>query len=103
MTAVTGTVIQAQADSTLDLAVADLNNDGRYDLVTVQGESGVFTNKFYRNVSGALDTRAPLVTAVLAPTAATGSDALRQRGYSGTTLAATLLRLGRAKQALLAP
>ncbi|MEY4774568.1 MAG: hypothetical protein RIT40_1603, partial [Planctomycetota bacterium] len=66
MTAVTGTVIQAQADSTLDLAVADLNNDGRYDLVTVQGESGVFTNKFYRNVSGALDTRAPLVTAVLA-------------------------------------
>ena len=73
MTAVTGTVIQAQADSTLDLAVADLNNDGRYDLVSVQGESGVFTNKFYRNVSGALDTRAPLVTGVLAPTAATGS------------------------------
>ncbi|MCC7011101.1 MAG: VCBS repeat-containing protein [Planctomycetes bacterium] len=59
-------VITAQTDSTLDLAVADLDNDGRYDLVTGQGESGNFTNKVYRN-TGAVDTRKPVVTALDSP------------------------------------
>ena len=65
-------VIQAQADSTLDVAIADLNNDGRHDIITVQGESGVYTNKFYRN-TGAIDARAPVVVAVQADSAAGGS------------------------------
>ena len=65
-------IIQAQSDSTLDLAIADLNNDGRHDIITVQGESGNFTNKFYRN-TGAVDTRAPVLVAVQADSAAAGS------------------------------
>jgi VCBS repeat protein len=36
-------------DSTLDLAVGDFDNDGDYDVVTAQGESGNFTNRVYRN------------------------------------------------------
>ena len=52
-------VISAQADSTLDFAIGDLNNDHRYDLVTGQGESGSFLDKVYMN-SGATDTIPPL-------------------------------------------
>jgi len=58
--------VQNTADATLDLTVADLNNDGKYDIVTVQGESGSFINKFLRN-TGASDTLAPVYTAVNAP------------------------------------
>jgi plastocyanin len=66
-------IIQAQADSTLDCTAADLNNDGKYDVITVQGESGNFTNKFYRNTGNA-DTLPPVVTALSAPsTAASGA------------------------------
>jgi len=50
--------IQAQADATLDLAIGDLNGDGRHDFVTAQGESGNFTNKVYMN-NGPIDTLAP--------------------------------------------
>jgi hypothetical protein len=50
--------IQAQADSTLDLAIGDLNGDGRHDFVTAQGESGNFTDKVYMN-NGPADTIAP--------------------------------------------
>ncbi len=64
--------IQTSADSTLDATAADLNNDGAYDLITVQGESGNFTNKFYRN-TGAPDTLPPVVLGTLAPVAAPGS------------------------------
>jgi len=39
----------AVSDSTLDLAVGDFDNDGDYDVVTAQGESGNFTNRVYRN------------------------------------------------------
>ena len=47
-------------DSTLDLATADFDGDGRYDVVTGQGESGNFTNRVYRN-TGPVDTRAPRI------------------------------------------
>ncbi len=49
-------------DSTLDTAVADLNNDGAYDVITAQGESNPaqFANKVYANV-GAPDTLAPVI------------------------------------------
>lgn len=50
-------------DSTLDLATADFDGDGRYDVATAQGESGGFTNRVYRN-TGALDTRAPDVARI---------------------------------------
>jgi hypothetical protein len=47
-------------DSTLDLAVGDFDNDGRYDVVTAQGESGGFTNRVYHN-TGAVDTLPPRI------------------------------------------
>ncbi|MCZ6596619.1 MAG: FG-GAP-like repeat-containing protein [Planctomycetota bacterium] len=55
-------VIQAIGDSTLDLTVLDLNNDGAYDIFTVQGESGAaqWANKVYVN-TGAPDTIDPVV------------------------------------------
>lgn len=53
-------VIQNVADSTLDLAVADMDNDGDHDVVTAQGESGNFTNRLYLN-SGPADTLAPII------------------------------------------
>jgi plastocyanin len=61
-----GAIITALTDSTLDVAVGDLNNDGRYDIVTAQGESGSFVNKVYRN-TGAVDDRKPLVTTLDSP------------------------------------
>jgi hypothetical protein len=60
--------IQNTADSTLDLTPVDLNNDGRYDLVTVQGESGSFVNKYLVN-TGPVDNRPPVFTAVRLPPA----------------------------------
>lgn len=50
----------ALVDSTLDLAAADFDADGRYDVVTGQGESGNFTNRVYRN-TGPADTHAPRI------------------------------------------
>lgn len=49
-------------DSTLDVTVADLNNDGAYDVISAQGESnpGQFANKIYANV-GAPDSLAPVI------------------------------------------
>jgi plastocyanin len=67
-------IIQAQADSTLDCTVADLNNDGKYDVITAQGESGSFINKFYKN-TGSADTLPPvLVAEQVPPTAVSGSS-----------------------------
>ena len=54
-------VIQVIGDSSLDLMVADLNNDGRLDVVTAQGESGSFVNRIYMNVTGPADTLAPRI------------------------------------------
>lgn len=48
-------------DSTLDLAAADFDGDGRYDVVTGQGESGSFQNRVYRNTGVTTDTRAPRI------------------------------------------
>jgi len=45
-------------DSTLDVAVGDLNGDGVFDVVTAQGESGSFLNRAYYG-TGPADTRAP--------------------------------------------
>ncbi|MFN0242719.1 MAG: FG-GAP repeat domain-containing protein [Planctomycetota bacterium] len=66
--------IQFVSDSTLDCTVADLNNDGKYEIVTGQGESNSpqWTNKFYRN-TGAADTRAPVVVAQKDPVSAPAS------------------------------
>lgn len=45
-------------DSTLDVAVGDLNGDNVYDIVTAQGESGTFLNRAYYG-TGPADTQAP--------------------------------------------
>jgi hypothetical protein len=52
-------VIQIITDSSLDIGIGDLNNDGKYDLVTAQGESGTFVNKVYMN-NGSADTIPPV-------------------------------------------
>jgi plastocyanin len=61
--------VQAQSDSTLDCTIGDLNNDGAYELLTAQGESGTFVDKYYRN-TGSADTIPPVITGVQAPLAA---------------------------------
>lgn len=58
-TQVTG-AITASSDSSLDIKVADFDGDGRYDLVTGQGESGQFQNRIYMN-TGPVDTRPPTI------------------------------------------
>lgn len=45
-------------DSTLDVAVGDLNGDGIFDMVTAQGESGSFLNRAYYG-TGPADTQPP--------------------------------------------
>jgi hypothetical protein len=62
----TGGIIQAVGDSSLDLGIGDLNNDGKYDFVTAQGESGTFVNKVYMN-NGSADTLAPVFMQVETP------------------------------------
>ncbi|MDZ4773235.1 MAG: FG-GAP-like repeat-containing protein [Planctomycetota bacterium] len=61
--------IQVVNDSTLDCTTADLNNDGKYDILSANGESGSFINRFYRN-TGTADTLAPVITSTNAPTTA---------------------------------
>jgi hypothetical protein len=56
-----GNGFTAVGDSTLDLAVGDFDGDGRYDVVTGQGESQApFQNRVYRN-TGPADSRAPRI------------------------------------------
>ncbi|MFQ5501973.1 MAG: FG-GAP repeat domain-containing protein [Phycisphaerae bacterium] len=57
----TSGVIQVVTDSSLDIAVGDLNGDGRLDIVTAQGESGTFQNRIYMNTTGPADTIAPRI------------------------------------------
>jgi len=57
-------LLEAVADSTIDLKVADFDNDGRIDIITAQGESGAFQNKIYMNLTGPVDNRAPRVLAM---------------------------------------
>ena len=53
-------LITSISDSTLDIMVADLNNDGALDIVSAQGESGNFQNRIYMN-NGPADTHAPRI------------------------------------------
>jgi len=71
-------VIQAQADSTMDIQFGDLNNDGKYDMVTGQGESGNYTNRLYlSNASGPVDTVAPTLLNVESPAIGVGETIFR--------------------------
>jgi hypothetical protein len=58
------TLMAAVSDSTIDVKVADFDNDGRFDIVTAQGESGSFQNKIFMNLTGPQDNRAPRVAQV---------------------------------------
>ena len=83
-------------DSTLDLAVGDFDNDGDYDVVTAQGESGNFTDRVYRNTAttddippriGRVQTTAALVPLSVfrnggLPLRAWIQDAVYQHGHS---------------------
>jgi hypothetical protein len=54
-------LITVLSDSSLDIGVADLiGNDGIWDIVTAQGESGSFLNRIYVG-NGAADTIAPTI------------------------------------------
>ena len=79
-------VFPTGSDSTMDCKVVDLTGDGRADIVTGQGESGVFTNKFYANVTGAIDTLAPNIklTEQVVPGASTGPFAVRAQIFDQT-------------------
>ena len=52
-------IITASTDASLDVKVADFDGDGRYDIVTGQGESGAFQNRIYMN-NGPVDTLPPV-------------------------------------------
>ncbi|MBZ0112622.1 MAG: VCBS repeat-containing protein [Thermoanaerobaculia bacterium] len=64
-TAVSG-AIDPIGDSSLDIAVGDLNGDGRVDIVTAQGESGSFVNRIYIG-NGPQDQRPPRILATDTP------------------------------------
>jgi len=53
--------ITSVTDSSLDVKVADVDNDGDFDIVTAQGESGSFQNQIYINSIGPADNRPPRV------------------------------------------
>jgi plastocyanin len=61
--------ITSVGDSSLDCTFADLDNDGRYDVITAQGESGTFVNRWYKN-TGAIDTLAPAILSATGPASA---------------------------------
>ncbi len=55
----TGTAgFSPQTDSTLDVAIGDLDGDGVFDVVTAQGESGNYTNRAYYG-TGPADSQPP--------------------------------------------
>lgn len=95
-------VIQAVGDSSLDLGFGDLNNDGKYDMVTAQGESGVFVNKVYMN-NGSADTLAPVFMNVETPAAIGGAttvfraqvrDQYADDGHIGVTMTYSYTTVG---------
>ncbi|MEZ5974538.1 MAG: VCBS repeat-containing protein [Planctomycetota bacterium] len=81
------TIIQAVADSTLDMTAADLDLDGAYDLITAQGESNAaqYANKVYLN-TGSPDTLAPVLVDSHLPTLSTGWPVVVQVKYRDQVL-----------------
>jgi hypothetical protein len=67
-------------DSTLDMALADFDNDNRYDAVTAQGESGNFTDRVYRN-TGPQDTVPPRIGRVEPTPARVPLSVIQAGGY----------------------
>ena len=66
-------------DATLDATIADFDGDGRYDVVTSQGEFGAsYANRYYRN-AGPMDTQAPRITQTTRTPAAISLGLLAQR------------------------
>jgi hypothetical protein len=59
-------IFQNISDSTLDFSFGDFDDDGRHDVVTAQGESGIQINKIYDN-SGPVDVFAPKFLQVEGP------------------------------------
>jgi hypothetical protein len=82
----TSGVIPAASDASLDIKVADLNDDGRPDIVTGQGESGSFQNKIFINVTGNVDNRAPVIklTEQVVPGSSAGPFAVRAQIFDDT-------------------
>jgi len=72
----------AQSDSTLDMTCGDYDGDGDYDVITAQGESGNFTNRYYRN-DGPTDTTKPNIWSTLV-TDSTGPIVILTRVSDGT-------------------
>ncbi len=60
-------------DSTLDVAVGDVNGDGKPDVYTAQGESGAFTDRLYFGNTAAVDTLAPVLSQVQAVAASSST------------------------------
>lgn len=61
-------LLPAVGDSTLDLTVGDLDNDGTYDLITTQGQTpgASWANRVFLN-GGTVDDVPPVVTAIHDP------------------------------------
>ena len=57
-------VLPAIQNATLDIKVADFNNDGKYDYITAQGESGSFIDRIYINIGPdtLIDNIPPVIT-----------------------------------------
>ena len=80
-------LMSAVSDSTIDVKVADFDNDKRIDIVTAQGESGSFQNKIYMNLTGPIDNRAPRVqlTEQVVPGSEAADHAVRVAVYDEMT------------------
>ncbi len=81
------TLMAAVSDSTIDVKVADFDGDGRFDIITAQGESGSFQNKIFMNLTGPVDNRAPRlqVTEQVAPGAVPAAHAVRANVFDDMT------------------
>jgi hypothetical protein len=80
-------LMAAVSDSTIDVKVADFDNDKRIDFITAQGESGSFQNKIYMNLTGPIDNRAPRVqlTEQVVPGSEAADHAVRVAIYDEMT------------------
>jgi hypothetical protein len=93
-----------QGDSTLWFEFGDLDDDGRLDGVTGQGESGDFTNRFFLGVGpNVVDTRPPRVLATETPVALADTPLAVRFAVSDNVVSDEGPRLGRAYLAVSAP